>query len=446
MSFGADKKLRMRIAPVVALALLLPALASAQHAGHGTVSPSPMRTEKSERMPMLEMSDNEMSSGLLGDYEMTREASGTSWQPEATPMSGVHYMLGDWNVMTHGFVNAIYSDSDAPRGETDRYVQSMLMAMAHREAGPGMLGLRAMVSLDPWLVGDTGYSLLFQTGETADGQTPLIDRQHPHDLFMELAATYSIPVGEKQSVFFYGGLPGEPALGPPAYMHRLSGMDNPEAPIGHHWLDATHITFGVVTAGYVWDRIKVEGSAFNGREPDQNRTNIDTGPLTSWSTRLTYNPTEHWSMQVSYGDIKSPEQLDPEMDMKRSTASVSYHHPMRGAEMETTVAFGRNEMSEGPTTDAYLLDTAIVIADRHTLFGRFERVDKDELFEDGDPLAGQVFTINKVSLGAIHDFLKTEGGKFGIGAEYSRHFIPDTLEPVYGNQPDAWLVFARWRM
>src|SRR5204863_8412876 len=111
------------------------------------------------------------------------------------------------------------------------------------------LGGRVMLSVDPATVGKSGYPLLLQTDEAVNG-LPLIDRQHPHDLFMELAATYNHPLGrDGGSVFLYAGLPGEPALGPPTFMHRFSGTEIPEAPISHHWLDSTHITFGVVTGG-----------------------------------------------------------------------------------------------------------------------------------------------------------------------------------------------------
>src|SRR5206468_6723046 len=142
------------------------------------------------------------------------------------------------------------------------------------------IGIRTMLSLDP-SIGKSGYPLLFETGETANGRDPLIDRQHPHDLFMELAASYSRNLGPDSSAFVYVGLPGEPALGPPTFMHRLSGMDNPDAPLNHHWMDSTHITFGVATLGYVWKDFKIDASAFNGREPDQNRWNIETRQLDS---------------------------------------------------------------------------------------------------------------------------------------------------------------------
>jgi hypothetical protein len=178
-----------------------------------------------------------------------------------------------------------------------------------------------MLSLEPATIGKEGYPLLLQTGETADGRTPLIDRQHPHDLLMELAGSYSLS-SRNRSLFLYGGLPGEPALGPPAFMHRSSGINIPVAPITHHWLDSTHITYGVLTAGAVVDRVKVEASAFRGREPDEDRWDIESPKLDSHSFRLSVNPTDHWSLQTSYGRIHSPEQREPDVNQDRTTASA----------------------------------------------------------------------------------------------------------------------------
>src|SRR5690349_5312758 len=199
--------------------------------------------------------------GAFGSYPMTREASGTSWQPDATPMDGIMSMQGDWMTMDHGYLNQVHDHQGRPRGATQHFSESMFMLMADRSRGADTLGLRAMLSLDP-LMGKRGYPLLLQTGETADGVTPLVDRQHPHDLFMELAASWSHAFAAQDSAFVYGGLPGEPALGPPAFMHRDSGVDDPEAPISHHWLDSTHVTFGVLTLGYVYSGLKLEVSAF----------------------------------------------------------------------------------------------------------------------------------------------------------------------------------------
>jgi uncharacterized cupredoxin-like copper-binding protein len=382
--------------------------------------------------------------GALGGYPMTRESSGTSWQPDSSPHEGIDAAFGDWTTMTHGFVNVIYDRQGGPRGDTKTFSSSMLMTMAQRPLGNGTLGLRGMISADP-LMGKSGYPLLLQTGETADGQTMLVDRQHPHDLFMELAATYSYSISERASIFAYAGLPGEPALGPPAFMHRFSGEDNPEAPISHHWLDSTHITFGVVTLGVVLDRLKLEASAFRGREPDQFRYNIETGKLDSASIRLSYNPSADWALQVSRGHIKSPEELEPDVDIDRTTASVIYNRPIGGNNWQTTLAWGRNAKTGQEATDAYLLESAITVSRVHTFFGRLERADKDELVATGDPLAGETFRVGKLTLGYIRDFLVARHFKIGIGGLASRYSLPGELQPSYGN-PTSYMVFARLKI
>lgn len=384
--------------------------------------------------------------GLLGPFAMTREASGTSWQPDTTSMEMSHLQYGKWSLMPMAFANAVYSDSEArDRGDTDTFAESMAMLMAHRELAGGTLGVRAMLSLDPALVGKKGYPLLFQTGETADGRTPLVDHQHPHDLFMELAASYSKDLGEHRSAFVYAGLPGEPALGPATYMHRASGMDNPEAPITHHWLDSTHITFGVVTAGLVLKDVKLEASAFNGHEPDERRYDIETHSLDSWSVRASYNPAPNWSTQMSFGRIKSPEQLEPGVDVDRTTASATYNRPVEHGSWQSTLAIGRNAQRPGGHTEAYLLESALPLARNVTVFARAERVGKNELFATGDPLNGRTFNVNKISLGGVRDFGAMSFGKFGVGASYSLYSIPDALEAAYGKHPDSWLVFLRWK-
>src|SRR5947207_2144099 len=232
-------------------------------------------------------------------------------------MHGLYFMAGVWMFMAHGYADLIYDSAGGDRGDNKVISENMFMLMGRRELGAGVLGVRGMFSLEPATIGKSGYPLLLQTGETANGHDPLIDRQHPHDLFMELAASYSLPVNDTDRAFVYLGLPGEPALGPATFMHRFSGMDNPEAPITHHWLDSTHITFGVATVGYSWrDKVKLEGSIFTGREPDQSRWDIETPKMDSQSVRLTVNPADDWSFQVSYGHLNSPEQLEPGVDQQ----------------------------------------------------------------------------------------------------------------------------------
>jgi hypothetical protein len=261
---------------------------------------------------------------------------------------------------------------------------------------------------------------------------------------MELGATYSADLGPSRSAFVYGGLPGEPALGPATYMHRASGMDNPEAPIAHHWLDSTHITFGVLTGGVVLGAVKIEASIFNGREPDEDRYDIETHSLDSWSVRATWNPTARWSAQVSYGALEEPEHLEPGVDIDRTTASATYHRPLAGGHWQTTLAIGRNAKNPGDSTTAYLLESALQLRDATTLFARAENVDKDELFVEGDPLHDRAFTVRKLSLGTVHELRDIWRGKLSVGVVYNLHFVPQELEPSYGDDPGSWLVFARW--
>jgi len=414
-----------------------PSDTTSQSHGHAATSKESMHGMDMSGMDMGEMP----MSGMYGPYAMSREASGTSWQPEAARHEGVHLMSGAWMFMLHGFADGVYDHQGGPRGDTKFFSNNMGMAMAQRSLGPGSLGLRSMVSLEPATMGKSGYPLLLQTGETADGVTPLIDRQHPHDLFMELAGTYSISSGNR-SLFFYGGLPGEPALGPPAFMHRFSGVNIPVAPITHHWLDSTHITFGVLTLGAVLDRVKLEASAFRGREPNENRWDIETPKLDSHSFRLSVNPTDRWALQVSYGRIHSPEQLEPEVDQDRVTASAMYDGTWGDTgHWETTVAWGQNHNRPGHTLHAFTAEGAFETGERHTIFLRAEQVQKDELFTEPDPRTGQVFDVGELTAGYRYDFLRRTHWLAGIGASGTLSFVPDEIHDDYGGTPTSGLIF-----
>ena len=383
---------------------------------------------------------------MYGIYPGSREASGTSWQPEATPMEGLHSMKGDWSLMLHGFATLAYTDQGGRRGDEKIFSANMLMGMAQRPVGEGTFGLRGMLSLEPATIGKHGYPLLLQTGETGDGETPLIDRQHPHDLFMELALTYSHPTGADSSLFAYFGLPGEPALGPPAFMHRFSGMENPEAPITHHWFDSTHITYGVGTLGYVWRQFKLDGSIFTGREPDEDRWDIEAPRFDSYSARLSWNPGPAWSFQASYGHINSPEQVHPNIDTERLTVSASYHKQWKHAHWQTLLAWAQNRNDPGRNLDAFLLESALRLQDRHTILGRAENVEKDELFREGDPLEHRKFTVTKLSLGYLYDFPKLGPVRLGVGGIGSVHLLPGALEPAYGDTPLSFMLFLRAKL
>ena len=413
---------------------------AAAHAPHAASDHAAMHHDMGS-MGMA-MDDHAMP-GAYGPYPMTREASGTSWQPDAARHSGLHVMRGEWMLMFHGYADAVLDDQRGPRGDQQVMSDNMAMGMARRPLGPGTLGLRAMLSLEPATIGRDGYPLLLQTGETANGVTPLIDRQHPHDLFMELAGSWSVTSGS-YSAFVYAGLPGEPALGPPAFMHRFSGSNLPAAPISHHWLDSSHVTFGVLTAGVVAGGAKLEASAFRGREPDQNRWDIEAPKLDSHSFRLSVNPTEHWALQVSQGRLTSPEQLEPDVDQDRWTASALVDGGWGASgHWEGMLAWGQDRNRPGHTTNAYTVEGALAFDEQHTLFARVEQVDKDELFVAPDPLAGRVFAVGEVTAGYRFDFARADHASLGVGAAGTLSRIPSELVSAYGSHPAGVLVFLR---
>jgi len=413
--------------------IILAAPVYAQH-DHMDMGDMPMPQQQSARMR-----------GMYGSYPATREGSGTSWQPDSTPQTGSEVMLGDWMAMYEGYVNGIYTHQGGGRGAEKGFSTSMAMFMLQRSIDNKTLGLRGMVSLDP-AMGKKGYPLLLQTGETYNGTDPLIDRQHPHDLFMELAVTTGVQVDESRSFFVYAGLPGEPALGPPAFMHRFSSMHFPDAPITHHWFDSTHITYGVMTAGYVWDRIKTEVSAFKGREPDQDRWDIESPELDSYAARISYNPTGAWSFQTSYGHIDSPEQLHSDVDTGRLTASAIFNKKFDNNNWQTMAAWGENMNDPGNNLYAFLLESALRMRDTHTFFVRLERVQKDELFHDDvqyPQYEGKIFDVNRAGFGYIYDFPQFKRVRFGVGGSLEVNILPSKLHAAYGSMPKGYMIFGR---
>jgi hypothetical protein len=385
--------------------------------------------------------------GLLGSYAMNREGSGTAWQPESAPMQGSHIMSDGWQGMVSGSATFLYDKQGGPRGDDKVFSESMLMVMGGKDFGRGRLGLRAMVSLDP-LMGKSGYPLLFATGETANGRTELIDRQHPHDFLMEVAASWAQDLGGGKGLYLYAGLPGEPALGPPTFMHRLSGMDNPEAPIGHHWFDSTHVTFGVVTAGFSTRTWKIEASAFKGREPDQHRWDVETPKLDSWSVRAFWNPTANLSFQASTGHLHSPEQLHPDENEQRTTVSASYNLPLaHNGNWATTIAWSLKDHKPGEALHGWLAETSLRLRDHHMIFARAEHVEEAELFATG-PLHHDVIPVSKLSIGYAYELpLGTGPVRVALGGLASAYAYPERIEPDYGKDGvKSFMLFARFRL
>jgi hypothetical protein len=401
-----------------------------------------------EAMPGMTMPEEGMAmhhqdhmalSGALGPYPVERESSGTAWQPDSSAHSGLMTKSGAWTLMTHGEFNLVYDHQGGPRGDDKTFASGMLMGMARRPLGQGTLQLRAMVSPDP-LMGPSGYPLLLASGESANGRDRLIDRQHPHDLVMELSASLSQEIGSGASAFVYAGLPGEPAFGPPAFMHREAIMDSPEAPITHHWLDSTHISFGVLTAGLVLGGVKVEASRFNGREPDPHRWNVETGPLDSTALRLSWNPARTVALQGSWGRFVDPEQLEPGVDQVRWSASALWADEVApGWKAAGTIAWGRKN-AHGHADDA----VAVEASAKHkawTAFGRAEMTENRELTAIED---GPVYRVGKLSVGVVRDFRIGRDLSLGIGGLADVNFVPGALAGAYGGRnPVGAMAFVR---
>ena len=410
-----------------------------------------------EKSNMAGMNHGAMRSVVNVNDPMTRESSGTAWTADSTPMYAwmKTFANGDM-LMLHGTMFARYTTvgskrdlSVAGRGDSNRFdAPSMFMAMySHRLNNRSQLGLRAMFSLDPIIERGYGYPLLYQSGEQFGGE-PIHDRQHPHDFVSELSISYSYKFSEKQSMYFYAGYPGEPALGPPAFVHRLSAMENPDAPISHHWQDATHITFGVVTAGYTYDKVKFEVSAFKGQEPDENRWNFDQPKLDSFSGRLSYNPTKEWSFQISHGRLKNPEPAEPELKIRRrTTASAIYNKNFSGdRNWANSFVWGQNDDGEEGRTNAFLFETNYQFQ-KNSVFSRLERVQKNahELALPA-PHPENNFWVGAYSFGYVRDLVRDKGIDVGLGAQATVYTNPASLTPFYGGtKHGGFQVFMRFR-
>jgi len=340
---------------------------------------------------------------------------------------------GAWSFMQDGIVFAELNHQGGPRGGDEFVAPNWWMGMASRALPRGRLTLTAMFSLDRATVGAEGYGEIFQAGEAFGGR-PIVDRQHPHDFFMQLAASWRVPVGDAASVTLSGGPVAEPALGPIAFMHRASAMDNPTAPLGHHTFDSTHVAFGVVTAAVERGRWTVEGSIFNGREPDEHRWNVEIAPLDSVSGRVWFRPAKEWAVQVSTGRLRDPEQLEPG-DIERTTASISWTRATAAGVAGVTVGYGQNDTEHG--VRHALFAEAARQRGSNTIYGRFESVEI-ELISPDRPVAA--FTI-----GGVRDLFRRAGFEGGIGADLTLYGVPDALADAYSRRPVSFHLFVRLR-
>jgi hypothetical protein len=422
-----------------------------QHMHHDTTVKKPVPHKHAKMTTQMDADTTRamtMNSQFSLDLPMSRDGSGTSWMPDETPMYMYMVHGKKWMHMFHGSLFARYNKQDlfnqGSRGGSQFDVPNWFMYMGQRKIGSnGLFAINTMLSLDAFSVGAGGYPLLYQTGESYKGNK-LVDRQHPHDLFSELSIAYTQRVAKNTDVSLSVGMPGEPALGPPVFMHRLSAMNNPDAPLSHHYADATHITFGTATLGFRYKNIKLEGSVFTGREPDEHRYDFDKPRFDSYSVRLSVNPSKQWALQISNGWLKSPEEAEPNDNVNRFTASA-IHTKMLGqySYVATTLVYGQNRHNS-KTQPAILLENSLQL-NKAAIYGRYEYVQKDageldlQTLYPGDPN----FNINAITLGTNRILTTYKQTNLTLGLQATLNASPKALRPLYGTAPLGFQVYLR---
>ena len=412
---------------------------------------APMDDSSMANMPGMEHRYHGQSQSFI-DILQAHTVSGTDAEPASTPSQMLMATKGQWQFMLHGeaFLNEL--QQTGPRGGDKFFSTNWLMGMAHHKAGKGMLTLRTMLSLEPATITDRRYPILFQEGETAFGR-PIVDGQHPHDFFMELSATYDQKIGEHSLLTIYAAPMGDPAMGPVAYPHRASASENPIAPLGHHLEDSTHIASDVITAGFTYRKIRFEASGFHGREPDESRWNINSGSIDSWSARVTVNPGKNWSMQYSLADLRSPESLAPNEDVRRMTASVSYNRPIKNGNWASMLLWGRNEnIGGGNVGNGYLLESTLRFYNRNYTWMRIENVDRtNELLLGNNPeppgFEERYFArVQAYTAGYDREISNLSHFAPAVGGQLTWYGVPNILKTDYGDHPVGAAVFLRVRL
>jgi len=395
---------------------------------------SGMDTQMQMQMQMEDHETAELPSPHAG--------SGTGWEPASVTEHEWMLMRGGWELMAHGVIFADYNQQGGPRGEGKAESVNWGMLMEQHRLGGGTILFRQMFSAESLTSPHPGFPELFQTGETYHGE-PLVDHQHPHNVFSELSLLYTVPIAEKISWEFYGGPAAEPALGPVTYIHRASAAELPLAPLGHHLQDSTHTSFGVVTTGFVVERVRLEASAFNGREPNEERWSIQLAPLDSWSGRASVAPMRDWTAQYSIGRLEDPEALEPGSQW-RQTASVEYNRPLAGGNWATSAVWGRvHKIVDETNLNSYLVESTLNFLRRDYAFTRLELVDKDELFPQA--ATHPAYRIGAYTFGGVRDLVQNRAWQLGLGADVTVYSKPAVLDAAYGNYPVSFQVFLRMR-
>jgi len=408
----------------------------------------------SANVPMPSMRTTETGGMTANSFSAEIEehaTSGTSAEPNSTPAEMLMTFKGSWMLMLHGVAFLNVSQETGPRGADKVFSTNWIMPMAQHRLGPGTFTARTMLSLEPATISGRYFPELFQQGETAFGK-PIVDGQHPHNFFMELAALYDLNLGERTLLSFYVAPVGDPAIGPTAFPHRASASEDPLATLGHHLEDSTHISYDVLTAGITHGILRLEASGFHGREPDENRWTIESGAIDSWSTRLTVQPGQNWSAQYSWAHLTSLEALDPNEDVQRMTASVMYNRPLPRGNWANTLAWGRNcVLQTGLIWNGYLLESTLQFANRNYVWTRIENVDRTSellLKDQFQPPDFNEYVVGRVQAytgGYDRDFPLIPHLETALGAQMTLYSTPPALVPLYGSHPVGVVVFLRIR-
>jgi hypothetical protein len=407
-------------------------------------------------MAGMERDHSSMESPSMIESLVHHATSGTDAEPNSTPASMLMTTKGNWTLMFHGEAFLIDVQQSGPRGLDKFFSTNWWMPMAQRKFGNGTLTLRTMLSFEPATISTRRYPELFQQGETSFGR-PIVDGQHPHDFFMELAALYDYKLTDRTLLSFYAAPRGDPAMGPIAYPHRASASEDPIAPLGHHLQDSTHIAADVVSVGITYRNVRLEGSGFHGREPDEFRWNINSGKIDSWSARVTVNPANNWSGQFSISQLHSPESLAPAEDVRRMTASVQYNRPMARGNWASLLLWGRNQNpSGGNVGNSFLLESTLRFLERNYVWTRIENVDRTNellLGESENSQAPELPGLSERYFARVQAYTAGYEREVGhiphlstaLGGQFTWYGVPDPLKASYGPHPVGGMIFLRLR-
>lgn len=439
---------------LIIVVVVLPSAAQDAHQGMDMPSQEPSTPTMPDMPGMARTGEHNMRMEAQSLIELLQQhtTAGTDAEPASTPSEMLMTQKGKWMLMFHGTAFLADIQQSGLRGNDKLFSTNWIMPMAQRKIGNGTLTLRTMLSLEPATISKRRYPELFQQGETAFGK-PIVDGQHPHDFFMEIAALYDYKLTKKSLLSFYFAPMGDPAMGPIAYPHRASAAENPIAPLGHHLQDSTHIADDVVTVGLTYRNVRLEASGFHGREPDEYRWNLDSGKIDSWSTRFSVNPSQNWNFQYSIAQLHSPEALIPNEDVRRMTASLMYNRPIRNGNWASMLLWGRNQsLNDGNVGNSYLLESTLKFLERNNTWMRIENVDRtNELLVGENPLppgfSERYFTrVQAYTAGYDREVGHIPHLSTAVGGQITWYGVPEVLQPTYGSHPVGAVLFLRLRV